>query len=432
MKAMKLIKAVVVLAVFLGTYALKDFTQFADNVYAERADRVACQISGTDGDCPSLRGLGRGEGRKVGKVEIIEPSSTPEAKPVGKEEIKIKTEIVGDTATVTCGKDTPDSKIEELAAQLEAMGVVKLIVKREGSKKSSEKNKKKKDEEAYDLSKADEDDYILAKAWDEVLAMLRGNPAFADKFENPEISDSLAERIDERIEGKIEKFVDAYMERFIKRLSNPQMVNLPDLDDEDKHNIYFEWDEQKEFIKDQKEMLTEQYDELADKGDSMTQEEAVRFRRLDLQLYTLKKLQKAFSRAAQEFEHYIQGGQGTFGGDTGFIPDTIITPGMDPFNPFGEYTQKPQNGWGLNIGSTPFGGVTLGVDRMGQNGNWSINGGYEDVPRRYLEMFGPMGAGGFGGGFGGFNPGAGAVSPYANPMDFMGVGGGYPGGYPGF
>ena len=44
-------------------------------------------------------------------------------------------------------------------------------------------------------------------------------------------------------------------------------------------------------------------------------------------------------------------------------------------------------------------------------------------------MFGPMayGGGGFGGGFGG-----GGFNPYANPSDFMGLGGGYPGAYGGY
>src|SRR3989338_2636068 len=142
---MKLIKVVVVLAVFLGTYTLKNFTQFADNVYADGAGHE-------HGAAP--------EGRKVGKVVIVEPSETPAAKPVNKDE-EIKGYVVDtatNTATVTCGKDTQDSKIEELATQLEATGVVKLIVKKEGSKKTSDRSKKKKDEEDYLLSEADEDD----------------------------------------------------------------------------------------------------------------------------------------------------------------------------------------------------------------------------------------------------------------------------------
>ncbi len=401
---MKLIKAVVVLAVFLGTYALKDFTQFTDNVYADGAGH---------------------------RIVIEEPSDASAAKHVEKDEEIKKTEIVEGEgvkiATVTCGKDTPHSKLEELAKELEAIGVVKLIVKREGAKKSSEKSKKKKDEEDYELSAADEDDYILADAWDEVLAMLRGNPMYAKDFDNPDLKESLEKRIDDRIKRQVEKFVEAYVEATIKRLSQTKAVNLFDEDEES--DVYFNWDEQKEFIKDANEKLTEEYNELADKGEDMTSEETVRFRRLHLQLHTLDKLKKAFNGAVRAAEEQIAAasGQGTDGDmfDPGMgFPGM---PGMDPFNPFG-YTQKPQTGWGLNIGSTPWGGVTFGVDRMGENGDWGISGGYEHVPQNYLEKFGPMGVGGFGGGFGGFNPGGG-FSPYANPTDFMGFGGGYPGGF---
>ncbi|MBI3018782.1 MAG: hypothetical protein HYY61_02690 [Deltaproteobacteria bacterium] len=153
----------------------------------------------------------------------------------------------------------------------------------------------------------------------------------------------------------------------------------------------------------------------------MNREEQVRYRRLHLQLHTLDKLKKAFNGAVRAAEEQIAiaSGQGT---DEDMFPPMPGMPGMDPFDPFGGYTQKPQTGWGLNIGSTPWGGVTFGVDRMGQTGDWGISGGYEHVPQNYLEMFGPMGAGGFGGGF----------SPYANPSDFMGLGGGgYPGGFNG-
>src|SRR3989338_8868010 len=77
MKAMKLIKAVVVLAVFLGTYALKDFTQFANNVYA---DGIVIDDGSSDDASP--------------------------AKPVEKDEEIKGFDRDGDAAIVRCGKDT--------------------------------------------------------------------------------------------------------------------------------------------------------------------------------------------------------------------------------------------------------------------------------------------------------------------------------------
>ncbi|MBI3018783.1 MAG: hypothetical protein HYY61_02695 [Deltaproteobacteria bacterium] len=220
MKSMKLIKVVVVLAVFLGTYALKDFTQFTDNVYA------ACRMVGNTQICDEP-----GSHEHATDGSKVEGSTKTEPKAGDKDEEIKRTEIVGDTATVTCGKDTPDSKIDDLVTKLQAAGVVSIFVKKEGGKKASEKGKKKQNEEDYELSAADEDDYILAKAWDEVLAMLRGNPMYAKDFDNPDLSESLEERIDARIERQVEKFVEAYVEETIKRLTKTQAVNL--LDDED-------------------------------------------------------------------------------------------------------------------------------------------------------------------------------------------------------
>ena len=406
MKSMKWMKAVVVLAVFLGTYALKDFTQFTDNVYADSA-------------------------HSHGSAIVIEEETEPSAKPADKDE-DIKNTVItesedGDIATVTCGKDTPNSKIEELAKRLEAAGVVKLIVKREKSKKGSDKSKKKKDEEDYELSASDEDDYILAKAWDEVLAMLRGNPMFAKDFDNPDLDESLDERIDDRIERQVEKFVEAYVETTLRRMSKTQPVNLFDEDDES--DVYFDWDEQKEFIKDVNEKLSEEFNDLVEKDETegLTEPERIRQRKLHLQLHSVDKLKEAFNQAIQGAEEFLNGGQGQ--GD--MIDDMFpMMPGMDPWMGSGGYQQKPRTGFGLNIGSTPWGGVTFGVDRQGENSDWGISGGYEHIPQQYPEMFGPM-AYGAGGGFGGCF-GGGGFNPYANPSDFMGLGGGYPGAYGGY
>ena len=299
-------------------------------------------------------------------------------------------------------------------------GVKKLVLKKEGGKKASDRGKKKKDEEDYLLSEADEEDYILADAWDEVLAMLRGNPMYAKEFDNPDLKEALEERIDDRIERQVEKFVEAYVEDTIKRLTKTRAVNL--FDDEEDSDVYFDWDEQKEFIKDANEKLTEEYNDLVDAEEerALTDEEKIRQRRLHLQLHALDKLKKAFNGAMRAAEEQIAAASGQ-----GTEEDMWGMPGMPGmgFPGMSGMPQEPQTGWGLRLKSTPFGGVNFGIDRNGENGDWGIEGGYEHVPQKYLEMFGPMGAGGFGGGgFGSFNP-------YSNPMDFTGLGGGNPGGW---
>ena len=435
-----MLKLLVVMAVFMGAFTLKNMSTFVDKVYADGAEGHEHEAA-------------------------VDTAPTPAT-------VKPKIEIV-----VCCA-----DKVAEMAPQIAALRETFEVIVRVENQSSeaeadasedgedssvsginSEDDKKKETSITADY-KDDMDESLTADIMVKVFEQL--DEYWDGEFLNPELREAVIGDIDSSVKELIKKYTkehEAYNEIMAELMMNSGQ--LDQLDDLQKmqlmmdirdglvnpdvvEKVFFDLDVQESKLDTSMKALKASHRRLLSqikRAERLNKTELVEKLKKqaetnDMKYFVLERVQKHFTSATSDIKKKMKKRERQT--STSLFPSTsadaqtcqaLAQMGIDPRSLGMSCGTVEIPGTGIHFGlrTTPFGGVTGQVDVNTPDYQWGFSGGTQgnNIPEwlMYPGMGGYPGAGGFQGGHGFYDPRGAAQSPYWDPR--TGVMSGY-GAYP--
>jgi len=429
MKTM-VIKMVVVMVIFGGAFTLKNFTNFVDKAYGDGEAPTIDRAALVD-EAVQLIGKVQEYERQRGALDAIIARTNISHSTRGLT-MKEKHELIKSNAQVLL------DKIEAFMRKVHDAHMVEIEATLRSKKESLTGDLRGQDEliekalkelltewaSAADESTCpdpgavtpepkkpvvteadDADKYIEAALWEEVLENLE--PDFSAELSREELKELKTD-----ITKAVAEFVETYVAQYQARIDSP--FAFIDSRDEKDQRLYYNPDRQlRKVARKIKEL------EAALKVEGLSTTDANKLR---LELFTAKQLKSYFEKYIRGVNTHTSGEEDASVPSGGGIDQETMAMLM-LLNSQGMLSQeemqmllmgggagsssKPKTGFGIKLGSTPWGGVDVGFDYNNQDYGMSMGGtfgneyrGFPGMPGGMPGMMGP-----------GFNP----ADPYSDP-----------------